>query len=69
MGDLQTDEGESLELRYVPPEEFERLLAADVPAVARARAFAALARKLTMPSQPAEKPPAALSFLGSLMAR
>ena len=33
------------------------------------RAFAALARKLTMPSRPAEKPPAALSFLGSLMAR
>jgi transketolase len=48
MGDLQTDQGESLELRYVPVEEFERLRAADVPAVARARAFAALARINTL---------------------
>ena len=44
MGDLQTDQGESLELRYVPVSEFRRLLDADVPAVARAEAFAALAR-------------------------
>jgi transketolase len=44
MGDLQTDQGESLELRYVPVTEFRRLLDADVPAVARAEAFAALAR-------------------------
>jgi len=44
MGDLQTDQGESLELRYVPVSEFRRLLDADLPAVARAEAFAALAR-------------------------
>jgi transketolase len=44
MGDLQTDQGESLELRYVPVSEFRRLLDADVPAVARGEAFAALAR-------------------------
>src|SRR5262245_50946107 len=44
MGDLQTDQGESLELRYVPVTEFRRVLEADVPAVARADAFAALAR-------------------------
>src|ERR1044072_5106512 len=28
MGDLQTDQGESLELRFVPVSEFQRLLAA-----------------------------------------
>ena len=44
MGDLQTDQGESLELQYVPASEFRRLLDADVPAVARAEAFAAIAR-------------------------
>src|SRR6186997_2203266 len=44
MGDLQTDQGESLELHYVPVSEFRRLLDADVPAVARAEAFAAIAR-------------------------
>src|SRR4029450_5366372 len=44
MGDLQTEQGESLELRYVPASEFRRLLDADVSAVARAEAFAALAR-------------------------
>src|ERR1044072_6331473 len=44
MGDLQTDQGESLELRYVPVGEFRRLLDADVSAVARTEAFAALAR-------------------------
>jgi transketolase len=44
MGDLQTDAGESLELRYVPVSEFRRLAAAKVPAPDQARAFAALAR-------------------------
>ena len=48
MGDLQTDQGEWLELHYVPVAEFQRLLAAKVPAVARARAFAALARINTL---------------------
>jgi transketolase len=44
MGDLQTDQGDALELHYVPAAEFERVLAADVAPAARARAFAALAR-------------------------
>src|SRR5215218_6480417 len=44
MGDLQTDQGESLELQYVPASEFRRLLDAEVPAVTRTEAFAALAR-------------------------
>jgi transketolase len=48
MGDLQTDQGESLELRYVPAGEFRRLLDADVPVAARTRAFAALARINTL---------------------
>jgi transketolase len=48
MGDLQTDQGEALELRYAPVSEFERLLAADVAAVDRVRAFAALARINTL---------------------
>ena len=48
MGDLQTDQGEALELRYVPVAEFQRLLAAPVPAVERAAAFAALARVNTL---------------------
>src|SRR5688500_19554205 len=48
MGDLQTDQGESLELRYVPLGEFQRLLSANAPAAARARAFAALARINTL---------------------
>ena len=48
MGDLQTDQGESLELRYVPVAEFERLRAAGAPAVASSRAFAALARINTL---------------------
>lgn len=30
MGDLQTDQGESLELQFVPVEEFEPLLTAGV---------------------------------------
>ena len=44
MGDLQTDQGESLALEYVPVREFRRLLAVDAPKPARAAAFAALAR-------------------------
>jgi transketolase len=44
MGDLQTDQGESLDLQFVPVSEFERLRAAPGTAVARVRAFAALAR-------------------------
>jgi len=48
MGDLQTDEGESLELRYVPVREFRRVLEADAPAVSTAAAFAALARINTL---------------------
>src|SRR5688572_1393483 len=44
MGDLQTDQGEALELRFVPLSEFERLRAAPGSPVARTRAFAALAR-------------------------
>src|SRR5687768_5005823 len=48
MGDLQTDQGESLELHYVPVEEFQRLLGASAPAVAKTRAFAALARINTL---------------------
>jgi transketolase len=44
MGDLQTTQGDSLELHYVPITEFRRLLAAKAPAAARAEAFAALAR-------------------------
>ena len=48
MGDIQTDQGESLELHYVPVGEFERLLRADIDAVSRARAYAALARINTL---------------------
>ena len=48
MGDIQTDQGESLELQYVPVTEFQRLLRADAHPVARARAFAALARINTL---------------------
>jgi transketolase len=48
MGDLQTDQGESLELQYVPVSEFQRLLNASAPAPARAAAFAALARINTL---------------------
>src|SRR6478672_1434326 len=44
MGDLQTDQGEALELRFVPVSEFQRLLAAPASRGARVRAFAALAR-------------------------
>jgi len=48
MGDIQTDQGESLELRFVPDAEFRRLLDANIDDVARARAFAALARINTL---------------------
>ena len=45
MGDLQTDQGESLDLRFVPAGEFQRLLGAtSASAQDRAAAFAALAR-------------------------
>ncbi|HET9271607.1 MAG TPA: transketolase, partial [Vicinamibacterales bacterium] len=48
MGDLQTDQGESLELQFVPITEFERLLAAKASRGDRVRAFAALARINTL---------------------
>jgi len=48
MGDLQTEQGESLELRYVPVAEFDRVLHAKADAVAKAAAFAALARINTL---------------------
>src|SRR6185436_18993701 len=48
MGDLQTDQGESLELQYVPVSEFHRVLQVQAPAAARAAAFAALARINTL---------------------
>src|SRR5918994_5524132 len=48
MGDLQTDQGESLELTYVPASEFERIRLAAGSAVARCEAFAALARINTL---------------------
>ncbi|MBM3779920.1 MAG: transketolase [Acidimicrobiia bacterium] len=44
MGDLQTDQGERLDLRFVPSREFRRLLDAGAPPEATAAAFAALAR-------------------------
>ena len=48
MGDLQTDQGDSLELRYVPVSAFTRILDARADRVARAEAFAALARVNTL---------------------
>src|SRR5690349_13511757 len=48
MGDLQTEQGESLDLVYVPPTEFQRVLHASGAATARAAAFAALARINTL---------------------
>src|SRR5678815_2452967 len=48
MGDLQTDQGESLELHYIPAREFQRLLTRPASAAARAAAFAALARINTL---------------------
>ena len=48
MGDLQTDQGDALELHYVPREAFQRLLVARVPETRRAEAFAALCRVNTL---------------------
>ena len=48
MGDIQTEQGESLELSYVPAAEFARVRKASAPAVARTEAFAALARINTL---------------------
>jgi len=48
MGDLQTDQGESLELQFVPVSEFSRVRASRGGAVAKTRAFAALARINTL---------------------
>jgi transketolase len=48
MGDIQTDQGESLELSYVPASEFRRVRGSSAPAVARVEAFAALARINTL---------------------
>jgi transketolase len=44
MGDLQTDQGESLELTFVPAAAFDAVRASSGSAVAKALAFAALAR-------------------------
>jgi transketolase len=44
MGDLQTDQGDALDLHYVPVSEFRRVLEAPATPVQRAEAFAALAR-------------------------
>ena len=48
MGDLQTDQGESLDLQFVPVDEFRRVIGAKAPVADRARAFAALARINTL---------------------
>jgi transketolase len=48
MGDIQTDQGESLDLTYVPASEFRRVREASAPAAARVEAFAALARINTL---------------------
>ena len=48
MGDLQTEAGEALELRWVPAAEFARVRQAPGNAAARAAAFAALARINTL---------------------
>ena len=48
MGDIQTDQGDALELAYVPPSEFRRVIGATGPEVLKARAFAALARINTL---------------------
>src|SRR6188472_4316917 len=48
MGDLQTDQGESLELSYVPASAFRRIIDANAGPVAKAEAFAALARINTL---------------------
>jgi transketolase len=48
MGDLQTDQGESLELFFVPAGEFRRVIDATAGAAQKAEAFAALARINTL---------------------
>jgi transketolase len=48
MGDLQTDQGDSLELRFVPVSEFARVVTANADPVSKAAAFAALARINTL---------------------
>ena len=48
MGDIQTDQGESLELSFIPASEFNRVRTANGSAVAKAEAFAALARVNTL---------------------
>src|SRR4051812_10946095 len=48
MGDLQTEQGESLELRYVPVSEFTRVVHAKGTPAEKAAAFAALARINTL---------------------
>jgi len=48
MGDLQTDQGESLDLFYVPASAFRRVVDANASSVARTEAFAALARINTL---------------------
>src|SRR5438477_9672740 len=51
MGDLQTEQGDSLELRYVPVSEFTRVVnstGGGATAAAKAAAFAALARINTL---------------------
>ena len=48
MGDLQTDHGDSLELRYVPVSAFTRVVDAKADRASRAEAFAALARVNTL---------------------
>ena len=48
MGDIQTDQGESLELTWIPASEFARVRAAKAPAADKAAAFAALARVNTL---------------------
>src|SRR6476661_5965398 len=48
MGDLQTDQGESLDLFYVPASAFRRVVDAHASSVARTEAFAALARINTL---------------------
>ena len=48
MGDIQTDQGDALELHSVPPSEFRRVIGATGPAARKAHAFAALARINTL---------------------
>src|SRR6476646_8369735 len=48
MGDLQTDQGESLDLVYVPASAFRRVVDANASSVAKTEAFAALARINTL---------------------